>query len=128
MKEIIKRLKYAMEILGVSDREIEEQTGVPRPTYRNIVRGNNKPRLDTIAKIAQTYDLSIDWLTFGGDDETMFRDLADDDDFMSDRYLKRRWVSLDVVKASLNDHIKTSDKGKGMDKVSLILKDLCNKV
>ena len=117
MKTIAERLKYAMDVLGLSEYKVAEMSGVPRPTIKNFLRGDNKPRLDTMAKIALNLGLSLDWIAFGGAEEKMFMDHDGDENLLSDKYLKRRYTDLYEVKKYLSIRLD----GEQIDQ---ILKDM----
>ena len=65
--DLISRLKYYLETLGVSVTQFADECGIPRPTASQLLAGRNKKVSDEIiGKIHAKYPaLSIVWLMFG---------------------------------------------------------------
>lgn len=76
----------ATRLRGIIDRVHEgsvrraaQLVGIPQPTLDRIVRGASlNPRSDALQRLAQAYDVSIDWLLTGAgkgpDDRTLLRE------------------------------------------------------
>lgn len=65
--DLINRLKYYMDSIGVSISQFADNCGIPRPSMSQLLNGRNK-RIsdDVINKIHAAYpNLSILWLMFG---------------------------------------------------------------
>ena len=56
------RLKRAIAIRGYKQRDLAEKLGMTDATLSRYVRGNREPRADAIRKIAETLNVSTDWL------------------------------------------------------------------
>ncbi len=62
------KLKRAREKTGFTQQQISEDTGIPRSTLAGYEIGRSQPDLETLAILADYYQVSIDWLlgTSGG--------------------------------------------------------------
>lgn len=62
-KEIFaQRLKKARNDTGFTQREITRELGIPQPTIANYETGRTEPDIETIGKLADFYEVSVDWL------------------------------------------------------------------
>lgn len=65
-EEFIKRLKKVIEYNGESASSFAEKIGVQRSSISHILSGRNKPSLDFILKILNTYpEVELHWLLNG---------------------------------------------------------------
>ena len=62
MKMVQDRLKRAIAIRGYKQRDLAEKLGMTDATLSRYVRGNREPRGDIICKIAETLNVSAEWL------------------------------------------------------------------
>lgn len=69
LKILALRLKELRDSLGLNQSEFSESIQLKQPTYNAYEKGANKPQVDTLIKIAQKYNVSIDWLCGLSDDE-----------------------------------------------------------
>ena len=66
---MIDRLLKLLEFLEVTPSEFADQIEVQRSSISHIFSGRNKPSLDFVMKIKQTYpNINTDWLIFGIDE------------------------------------------------------------
>ncbi len=66
---MIDRLLKLLEFLEVTPSEFADQIEVQRSSISHIFSGRNKPSLDFVMKIKQTYpNINTDWLIFGTDE------------------------------------------------------------
>lgn len=65
--DIITRLKFYMDSLGIPSSQFADSCRIPRPTFSQMLNGRNKKISDEIiSKIHEAYPgLSIMWLMFG---------------------------------------------------------------
>lgn len=117
MESITQRLNYILEILKLSEQDVSDKAGIPRSTLKNVLRGANKPRLDTIAKIALNFNISIDWIAFGGSTDNMWLNVEDEADLLAEANLKQRHTNLQEVKKYLSIRLEE-------DLTNQILKDM----
>ncbi len=63
MKE---RIKKIIEYENISNNKFADITGIQRSGLSHLINGRNKPSLDVIQKILETFDyINTDWLLFG---------------------------------------------------------------
>ena len=62
------KLKQARKDAGYTQEQVAELTGIKRSTIASYEIGRTEPDLETLAKLADFYVVSIDWLlsTKGG--------------------------------------------------------------
>lgn len=56
------RLEYLRNKYEFTQEEIAQKIGIKQPTYCNYEKGKHTPNLETICKIADIYNTSIDLL------------------------------------------------------------------
>lgn len=61
-KIIPMRLEYLRNKYEFTQEEIAQKIGIKQPTYCNYEKGKHTPNLETICKIADIYNTSIDLL------------------------------------------------------------------
>ena len=67
-KAVGERIKARKHELGITANDLQERSGVPLDTINNIVYGRTTdPRTESLAKIAQALDISLDYIVFGKD-------------------------------------------------------------
>ncbi|PCI85448.1 MAG: hypothetical protein COB24_12985 [Hyphomicrobiales bacterium] len=64
LTELRKRLKTAIKTAG-GNKKVSELSNVPLGTLNNYIRGVSEPTLTKIIDIANTCNVSIDWLAYG---------------------------------------------------------------
>lgn len=57
-----KNLKALMESRGFSNLSFAEEIGITAPAISRYLTGNRKPELPYVVKIAQYFNVPIDWL------------------------------------------------------------------
>ena len=66
MKNFNKRLLYILESKDLSASQFATKIGVQRSSVSHVLSGRNKPSLDFLIKISNSFkDISIDWLVKG---------------------------------------------------------------
>ena len=69
-KAVGERIKARKHELGITANDLQERSGVPLDTINNIVYGRTSdPRTESLAKIAQALDISLDYIVFGKDQD-----------------------------------------------------------
>ena len=58
-EQFANKLKEARKRCGMTQEEISKEMGIPRGNYET---GRREPDLETIAKLANYYNVSTDWL------------------------------------------------------------------
>jgi transcriptional regulator with XRE-family HTH domain len=59
------RIREARQRKVLSQAELAQATGMPRPSLTRIENGHTRPRPATIRKLAAQLDVSPQWLAFG---------------------------------------------------------------
>ncbi len=66
MEAITERVKKVMDDHGLSSAQMADRIGVQRSAISHILSGRNKPSLDFILKVLNSFsDVSSDWLLKG---------------------------------------------------------------
>ena len=65
------RLRGLREQRGLSQGEAAKRIGIARTTYSNYEAGNREPDIDTLIRMADFYDVSIDYLVGRANDPKM---------------------------------------------------------
>ena len=61
--EIFKeRLKEQRKLYELTQRDMAERLGISQPSYIRYENGTAQPSLENLAKIADTFDVSVDYL------------------------------------------------------------------
>lgn len=89
------RLSYLRKSKGKTQEDISKVLGVTRPAYTAYETGKRNPDYDTLEKIADYYDVSIDYLLGRTDD----KDFSKNDDkefeaFANDPELQKWYKEL----------------------------------
>lgn len=59
------RLKAALEFRDLSQKDLSEMTGLPETTISRYVNNERTPRTDTVIKICDALNVSLDWYVNG---------------------------------------------------------------
>ena len=66
MEAITERVKKVMEDYGLSSSQMADKIGVQRSAISHVLSGRNKPSLDFILKVLESFsDVSSEWLLRG---------------------------------------------------------------
>ena len=60
--QIAERLKEARKLAGLSQSHIAKMLGLHRPSISEMEAGNRRVSADELARLAETYDVSVAWL------------------------------------------------------------------
>lgn len=61
-KALAERLRMQRARLDLTQREVAEAVGINTVALCNYERGRRRPNLDTAARLARFYQVSLDWL------------------------------------------------------------------
>lgn len=78
LKEMSTRIKQRREALGYTQEGFCEIIGLSASSYTKIENAFQKPALDTLIKISEHLDLSLDYLVFGTE-ERKPKEITDSD-------------------------------------------------
>ena len=60
--QIAERLKEARKLAGLSQSHVSKMLGLHRPSISEMEAGNRRVSADELARLAETYDVSVAWL------------------------------------------------------------------
>ena len=117
------RLNIVIEQTGLNRSQFAQKTGIDRSTLTQLLSPNNRrlPRIDTLTEIAETHQVSLDWLlglTYEGPlqaemvpESATFESgtLSDNDQRLIDWFEETRGYKVRYVPQSLPDLLKTSN-------------------
>jgi transcriptional regulator with XRE-family HTH domain len=66
--DVISKIRQLREKMGISQTEAAKRLGIVRTTYSNYEAGNREPDVDTIKKMAEFFEVSVDYLLGRTDD------------------------------------------------------------
>jgi transcriptional regulator with XRE-family HTH domain len=69
METIGNRLRSVRKAQKVTQMELASRTGIAQSTLVRIERGQARPKLETVWKLAEALDVDPKWLTFGDEPE-----------------------------------------------------------
>ena len=101
MSEISTRLTYLRERQGWTKTRVAQALGMSLQKYANYEYGSREPDLETIAKIASLYDVSVDYLLGRKEPEKHEIDLAKDPEVLLYNGRKVSAEDMEVIKAIL---------------------------
>ncbi|MCI8473764.1 MAG: helix-turn-helix transcriptional regulator [Oscillospiraceae bacterium] len=65
---IAKRLKQARDRMGLTQEQVCEKVGIPKSqTLSSYETGKNSPPIEILKELSRLYQLSIDWIVWGED-------------------------------------------------------------
>ena len=104
----LKNLRY--EIMRKTQKEFSELLGIPQPTLSAYESGRNKPTIDVVIRIADTCNVSVDWLC-GRDHISHIDSLADVMNFFFELYEAKEFSCATKIydRVDLEDENETND-------------------
>ena len=54
-----------LDFHGATSASVSKATGIPQSTFSDWKKGKSVPKLEKMAKIAQHFDVSVEWLAYG---------------------------------------------------------------
>lgn len=67
MLKLKQNLRLLMKTRKVSRKEVAATLGVSEATIGKYVRGERMPSIESVVKIAEMFDVTVDWLLTGKD-------------------------------------------------------------
>lgn len=64
------RLRLARENAGLSQGQVAKMLGLHRPSVSEMEAGNRRISAEELVQLAEIYEVSIDWLTRGADEQS----------------------------------------------------------
>lgn len=68
---IDKRLKILISYFGITQKELSQMTGIREQTISNYFTAQRDPKVSMIIKIAETFQVSPNWIIGYGSDDHM---------------------------------------------------------
>ena len=62
MKIFQELLQEQRKLNGLTQRQMAEMLGIAQPSYIRYENGTSEPTLETLVKIADAFDISVDYL------------------------------------------------------------------
>lgn len=62
MKIFQERIKEQRKLYGFTQRDIAEKLGISQPSYIRYENGSSEPSQENLVKIADIFDVSVDYL------------------------------------------------------------------
>ena len=112
-KAVGERIKARKHELGITANDLYERSGVPLDTINNIVYGRTAdPRIESLAKIAQALDISLDYIVFGKDQDPQPQQKEDHPSEHKCHYNTERYIQTltEVHQRELENHCKAKDE------------------
>ncbi len=134
------RLKLLRTKLSMTQKEFAQHLGIPQPSLSSYENGKNSPTIDVVMQIAETCNISLDWLC-GRDSKFTLGNLGDVADFFYQLLVETKDINCDLVvhdKLTNGTNIETidetDDKSRwwtrltfyGNDKKHTLNPDICN--
>lgn len=69
LRAISQNIRNARKERGLTQEEIAEKVGVSTEYYGQVESGNKAPSLETLLNIAESMNVSIDFLVYGGENK-----------------------------------------------------------
>jgi transcriptional regulator with XRE-family HTH domain len=109
-KAVGERIKARKQALKMTVEDLYRKSGVPEDTINNIIYGRTTdPRIESLAKIAQALDVSLDFIVFGKaqDPQPQKQEEPQKSQFDVDKYIQ---VMIDYHARDLENHCKVKDE------------------
>lgn len=88
---VCKRIKLLRETKNMTQKEVAEALDMPKSTYAHYEDGSNEPKISVLIKIADYYNVSVDWLVGAETEE------------QKSSPPKNKWEALEDYLETLND-------------------------
>ncbi len=93
------QLKEYRKKLGLSQDDIAKKLGVHNTTYGNWELGKTEPTVDTLIKLADFYNVTVDELLGREADTINLKFLGETESYLIKKILKMNQLELDKTKA-----------------------------
>lgn len=65
MQELLQRLNSLMEQNGLNAKQLTSELGISNSSFTDWKKGKGTPSASTLVKLAEYFDVSLDWLLLG---------------------------------------------------------------
>ena len=107
MDTIGKRIKYARSKISMSQEVLAERVGLKQGTISDIERDKSNPSIDTLIRIRDVLDVSIDWLLTGEDNNIS---LENDTKKILDMYKSLNEKDKNKIEGIMEEKLKDSSR------------------
>lgn len=77
-KAVAKRLKYLREESGLKQKDVSKKTGINITTLSGYELGRNEPHLEALVRLANLYEISLDYLLCRTDEKGSNQETKED--------------------------------------------------
>ena len=112
-KVVGERIKARKHELKFTVEDLYRKSGVPEDTINNIIYGRSTdPRIESIAKIAQALDISLDYIVFGKAQDPQPQTKEDQPSEHKCHYNSERYIQTlkEVHQREMDNHCKAKDE------------------
>ena len=112
-KAVGERIKARKQALKLTVEDLFHKSGVPEDTINNIIYGRTTdPRIESLAKIAQALDTSLDYIVFGKAQDPQPEKKEDQPSEHKCHYNSERYIQTlkEVHQRELENHCKGKDE------------------
>lgn len=114
---MVNRIKQIIQVKNFTYSHFADHIGIPRSTISHILSGRNKPSLDVVQKILDTFpDISTEWLIMGkgsisSSEQTLFGNIEPDQtvthesqvDVNDDEIIKHDSIAQEGIQSEKNE-------------------------
>jgi transcriptional regulator with XRE-family HTH domain len=98
-KKEAERLKEVFIRSGLSARKFSEKLGISEGQLSNILRGKRKPSRDVLDRLADHFDVDLNWLLRGETEDTVYIELIDQEAAAGngmeiDEYVEKKTIAV----------------------------------
>jgi transcriptional regulator with XRE-family HTH domain len=114
-KEIRDRIGIIRERIGMNQVEFGERLSLERSTISLIERKQRNVTERTIRDICREFNVNEDWLRNGGDDDDMFVEFPEDEEFgryVKDLLVGKDDVVIDLIRKILTEYCRLDEKSQ----------------
>lgn len=68
METILERLIALQERSGMKQKQLQQELGLSNSAFSDWKKGKGRPSVEALIKFSEYFNVSMDWLAFGGED------------------------------------------------------------
>ena len=86
MQDILKRIRQLFDTSEFNQTNLQPKIGIPSSSMSEWSKGKGSPSIESLKKIAEYFDTSIDWIVYGDECERFVRFPFKSDEWMESHY------------------------------------------